>query len=186
MNNKILNYSIETDLQIKFWDSEHILNKAKCIIAFSLDLDNANDNMRRYGYKYLWRKKMIDSFGEYVNTPSMIGIPFSDLSKPWWEQLTGSKEAVVTKHPETTFGSFGDTLTVSVEVQDLITEVTWESDETGQWEEVGKGLTYSATNSSTKFHRVRCKFRTYGRTVYSNEAWMVWFGFYATAVEITE
>lgn len=84
-NLNVLNYPVETPEAFKFWGSKHKCNKMKSIIAFSLDLDNANDNLRRYGYTLQWRKKAIRHFGRYVNTPSMVGIPFSELSTPWWE-----------------------------------------------------------------------------------------------------
>lgn len=80
-----LNYPIETELQKKFWGSKHKCNKMKSIIAFSTDLFNANDNLRRYGYTYAWRKKALRAFGLYINTPSMVGIPFSELSDTWWD-----------------------------------------------------------------------------------------------------
>ncbi len=84
----VLNYPIETPEAEKFWGSIHKCNKMKSIIAFSLNLDNANDNLRRYGYTLSWRKKAIRHFGVYVNTPSMVGIPFSELSTPWWECMS--------------------------------------------------------------------------------------------------
>lgn len=74
-----LNYPVETDLQKKFWASRHKCNKMKSIIAFSLDLDNANDNLRRYGYTRAWRKKAILAFGQYVNQYQMTGIPFQNF-----------------------------------------------------------------------------------------------------------
>lgn len=84
-NLNTLNYPIETELAKKFWASKHKCNKVKSIIAFSLNLDNANDNLRRYGYTLSWRKKAIRHFGKYVSQPAMDGIPFSELSTPWWE-----------------------------------------------------------------------------------------------------
>lgn len=84
-NLNTLNYPIETEEAKKFWASRHKCNKMKCIIAFSLNLDNANDNLRRFGYTLSWRKKAIRHFGGYVNQPDMAGIPFSEMSTPWWE-----------------------------------------------------------------------------------------------------
>ena len=80
-----LNYPIETDIQKKFWGSKHKCNRMKSIIAFSLNLDNANDNLRRYGYTNAWRKKALAAFGKYVNTPTMTGVNFSELQNLWWE-----------------------------------------------------------------------------------------------------
>ena len=84
-NLNTLNYPIETEEARLFWASRHKCNKMKSIIAFSLDLDNANDNLRRFGYTLQWRKKAIRAFGQYANLPHMAGIPFSEISTPWWE-----------------------------------------------------------------------------------------------------
>ena len=83
-NLNTLNFPITTDLQFKFWGSRHKCNKMKSIIAFSLNLSNANDNLRRYGYTLSWRKKALKAFAKYINTPSMVGITFSEVSDPWW------------------------------------------------------------------------------------------------------
>ncbi len=79
-----LNYPIETAEAEKFWSSNLKLNRIKAIIAFSLDLENANDNLRRYGYAKQFRNRALRAFGQYVNTPSMVGIPFSPMSDKWW------------------------------------------------------------------------------------------------------
>lgn len=79
------NYEVKTETQIKFWGSRHKCNEMKSIICFSLDLENANDNLRRYGYTLGWRQKAINAFGKYVNTPTFEGVPFSETTKPWWE-----------------------------------------------------------------------------------------------------
>lgn len=84
-NLNTLNYPIETEAAKKFWASKHKCNKMVSIIAFSLNLDNANDNLRRFGYTLQWRKKAIRAFGAHVNQPTMAGIEFHELSKPWWE-----------------------------------------------------------------------------------------------------
>ena len=83
-NLNTLNYPITTEEARLFWASRHKCNKMKSIIAFSLNLDNANDNLRRFGYSLQWRKKAIRAFGKYVNMPEMQGIPFSGLDVPWW------------------------------------------------------------------------------------------------------
>lgn len=84
-NLTVLNYPITTPEAEAFWASKHKCNKMKRIIAFSYDLHNANDNLRRYGYTYAWRKKALRAFGMYVNSPDMKGIPFSTLEDKWWE-----------------------------------------------------------------------------------------------------
>lgn len=83
----ILNFPIETKDAQKFWASPHILNQLKAVIAFSLNEKNANDNLMRYGYKYLFRKRALKAYGKYVNKPSMAGIPFSEMKTSWWEEI---------------------------------------------------------------------------------------------------
>lgn len=79
-----LNYPIETPEAEKFWASNHKSNKVKAIIAFSLDLENANANLGRYGYTRAWRNRALYHFGQYVNQPDMAAVPFSELSTPWY------------------------------------------------------------------------------------------------------
>lgn len=79
-----LNYPIETDKAFQFWASKHKLNRIKAIIAFSLDLENANDNLRRHGYYNLYRKRYLKKYQAYVNNPKMDNIPFSTLDDEWW------------------------------------------------------------------------------------------------------
>ena len=82
-----LNFPIETQLAYDFLHSNHTANKVKFIIAFSTDLKNANDNLRRYGYYRQFRKRALDNFGQYVNNPDMTGIPFSEMKDPWWREM---------------------------------------------------------------------------------------------------
>lgn len=84
MANYKLNFPIETEDAKKFWASRHRLNRIKAIMAFSLDLDNANDNLRRAGYYRQYRKKYLALYASVVNKPTMAGIPFSDLDDHWW------------------------------------------------------------------------------------------------------
>lgn len=79
-----LNYPIETPEAKAFWASRHKCNKMKSIIAFSLDLSNANDNLRRAGYRRHWRLRALNNFGMYVNKPTMATVPFSEIETPWW------------------------------------------------------------------------------------------------------
>lgn len=80
------NYPIQTDIQKKFWGSRHKCNRAKAIIAFSYDKDNAMRNLRRImGWTHFWRHRAWNAFGHFVNTPSMEGIPFSTGSEAYWE-----------------------------------------------------------------------------------------------------
>lgn len=82
-----LNFPVETPAAYKFWASNHKANKVKAIIAFSLDADNANDNLRRYGYYKLFRDRALKAFVQYVNNPSMAGVPYSELKDPWWREM---------------------------------------------------------------------------------------------------
>lgn len=87
MAETVLNFPIETPEAQKFWASSHISNKAKAIIAFSLDEDNAADNLARYGYRYHWRKRALAGWKQYVNNPSMAGVPFSEMGVNWWQEI---------------------------------------------------------------------------------------------------
>lgn len=82
-----LNYPIETEEAKKFWSSNQKLNRIKAIIAFSLDLENANDNLRRYGYSKQFRKRALNNFCMYVNQPAMTGIPFNEMDDKWWIEM---------------------------------------------------------------------------------------------------
>lgn len=86
-NLTVLNFPTTTPEAQKFWASKHKCNKAKAIMAFSKDLRNANWNLIQYGYTNSWRSKIFAHYGKYVNQPSMVGIPFTPLSIPWWECL---------------------------------------------------------------------------------------------------
>lgn len=79
-----LNYERTNESQ-RFFESHHILNKVKAVIAHSFDLENANDNLRRMGISLGRREKFLKAFGKYVNNPKMPGVPFSDLSDLWWK-----------------------------------------------------------------------------------------------------
>lgn len=90
-----LNYPIETEEAKAMWASSHKCNRMKAIIAFSLTLENANDNLRRAGYTLQWRKKAIRAFAKYVNNPFMKGIPFTETTTPWWECMPVSSGPAV-------------------------------------------------------------------------------------------
>lgn len=81
-----LNFPVETTEAQAFWASRIKANRFKAICAFSTSLENANDNLRRYGINRSRRKRIITAFGKYVNKPAMSGIPFSDGSTPWWKE----------------------------------------------------------------------------------------------------
>lgn len=78
-------FPIQTEAALKFWASRHKCNRMKAIIAFSTDLVDANNNLRRFGYKRFWRLRALNNFGMYVNQPSMANIPLSAMEVPWWK-----------------------------------------------------------------------------------------------------
>lgn len=89
-----LNYPIESDIQQKFWGSKHRVNYVKSIICFSLDLSNANDNLRRYGFSRSWRHRAIKNFGQFVNTPDFTGVPFSEMKDAWWIEMPAQPSSI--------------------------------------------------------------------------------------------
>lgn len=89
-----LNYPVETPAAYKFWSSNHKANKMKAIIAFSLDLENANDNLRRHGFMLHFRERALRNFCMYVNNPSMAGVPYSELEDPWYEVMPYLEESI--------------------------------------------------------------------------------------------
>lgn len=79
-----LNYPIETPEAKQFWESRHKLNRIKAVCAFSLNRDNANDNLRRRGWAYAYRQRCLDLYQSIINKPDMKGIPLSDANDLWW------------------------------------------------------------------------------------------------------
>ncbi|HHB8426213.1 hypothetical protein [Klebsiella pneumoniae] len=82
-----LNFPVETEEAQRFWASKHRLNRIKAIIAFSTDMKNANDNLRRAGYSYMYRQKYLKAYKCYVNSPSMKIVMFSDLQDEWFDPI---------------------------------------------------------------------------------------------------
>lgn len=80
-----LNYPVETKEARKFWASKHVCNRVKAIIAFSRDLSNANDNLRRAGYANGFRKRAVNAWKHYVNMPAMDVVPFTPMGVDWWD-----------------------------------------------------------------------------------------------------
>lgn len=78
-------YKITTIDAFRFWSSDHKCNRVKAIIAFSKDLEDANNNLKRAGYKNLIRKRILLALGGLVNNPSMKNIPFSTCADKWWD-----------------------------------------------------------------------------------------------------
>ncbi|HAV9873783.1 TPA: hypothetical protein JLH60_004759 [Escherichia coli] len=73
------NYEIRTPLQIKFWSSANRDNRVKAIIAFSLDYENAQDNLRRAGYPYGWRQRKLEEYKQYINHYDFADVPYSNV-----------------------------------------------------------------------------------------------------------
>lgn len=83
-----LPFPIVTPEAQKFWSSRHICNRAKAIIAFSTDREQAMRMMRRYlppGKSYHFRERAWNAWQYYVEMPDMEKVPFTPLSMPWWE-----------------------------------------------------------------------------------------------------
>lgn len=78
-------FPIETPSAYKFWASRHKCNRAKAIISFSLNLSDANQNLRRHGFQFHLRRRALQAYGAYVAMPEMSSMPFSPMSVPWWE-----------------------------------------------------------------------------------------------------
>lgn len=87
MDNYKLNFPITTPEANKFWSSHHKLNRVKAIIAFSLDINNANDNLRRFGYTRGFRERCLIKYAVYVNKPDMKTIPYSQLTNIWYKEV---------------------------------------------------------------------------------------------------
>ncbi|WP_192545490.1 hypothetical protein [Enterovibrio baiacu] len=128
----ILKTPITTPEAERFWASRHKCNKMKAVIANSETLDGANSALRRRGYTRAWRKKALSAFGKYINKPTMAGIPFSELSQPWWLCMPYSGEAPLPppskKSWEVAFGESGGFCAEKNGIQfskDLTVEVTY-------------------------------------------------------------
>lgn len=86
-------YPIETPEAYKFWSSRHVCNRVKAIICFSRTEEEALRNMRRLGFdSYHFRKRALETWALWLDRPDMQGIPFTPLSVPWWECLSGNPE----------------------------------------------------------------------------------------------
>ena len=90
MSNFKLNFPIETPEAYTFWASKHKCNRIKAIVAFSYDVQNANDNLRRHGLPFGQRLRALRSFSAFINNPSMTNVPFSEAETPWYECMPGS------------------------------------------------------------------------------------------------
>lgn len=82
-----MRYPIETEEAKKFWASRHKCNRIKAIIAFSKDAEEANNNLRRFGYQVHLRLRALNAWQNYVDMPDMSKVPFTPLDIPWWDCL---------------------------------------------------------------------------------------------------
>lgn len=88
-----LAFPIETPEAYKFWASRHVCNRVKAIISFSKDTEDALRNLRRFGFdSYHFRKRAVDTWGLWVAKPEMNVIPFTPMSIPWWDCISGEPQ----------------------------------------------------------------------------------------------
>lgn len=80
---------ITSERAIEFFASSHKADNAKGIVAHSPTLKAANDTFWRKGYPLQLRKRLLATYKQYVNNPSMTGVPFSNLNYKydWKEEL---------------------------------------------------------------------------------------------------
>ncbi len=154
------NYPIETEIQKKFWGSRHKCNRAKAIIAFSYDKHNAMNNMQRImGWRHFWRHRAWNAFGQYVNTPDMAGIPFSEGNVAYWECMPndtsdggGGTPPPVNTKPTVKITSPATDMTVG-NIYPLIATVTGKPTPTVKWTangaDIGTGdsITFTPTDA---------------------------------------
>jgi hypothetical protein len=76
-----------TEQSMAFWSSKHVDNRAKAIISFSRDEEDAIKNLQRWcgthtqlaNTTYSARKSIWLAFSEFVDMPEMLTIPYSEL-----------------------------------------------------------------------------------------------------------
>lgn len=176
-----LNYNIETPEAEAFWASRHKANRAKAIMAFSLDLDNANDNYRRWNYPRQFRKRALLNFCMYVNKPDMKGIPLSPLDSPWWIEMPyredsacnggggNSAAPVITTQPKGSTITVGQTFSMSVVATGSGTlTYQWQENQGGNWVNIThtepSWTSTPAAKATTRTFRVRVTNTESGKT----------------------
>lgn len=82
-----MSYPIETPEAYKFWGSRHKCNRLKAIVAFSMNIKDANYNLRRFGYNAHLRLRALLAYQQFVAQPDMVRVPFTPASIPWWDCL---------------------------------------------------------------------------------------------------
>ena len=78
---------IQGELALQFWASANTCNRIRAICAYSLDEEDANRNLTRYGYTNAFRKRVLAKPGIAYNNPTMNGIPYNKGATPLDECL---------------------------------------------------------------------------------------------------
>lgn len=78
---------IQGEVALKFWSSSNICNRVRAICAYSVDYEDANRNLTRYGYSNSFRKRVLGKAGIVFNNPTMENLPFNEGNTPLDECL---------------------------------------------------------------------------------------------------
>lgn len=78
---------IQGEIAMLFWASANICNRVRAICAYSVDAEDANRNLARYGYTNSFRKRVLKARGIDFNNPTMNGIPYNTGKTPIWDCL---------------------------------------------------------------------------------------------------
>ena len=82
-----LPFPIETKEAKAFWASKHLCNRAKAVISFSRNREEALRLMRIYipGKPHHFRERAWNAWQNWVGHHDMDKIAFSEMETPWWE-----------------------------------------------------------------------------------------------------
>ncbi len=73
---------IQGEVAMRFWSSSILSNRIMAICAYSLDAEDANMNLHRYGYSNSFRKRVINSGNAVYNNALMTGITYNEGNVP--------------------------------------------------------------------------------------------------------
>ncbi len=124
---------IQGETALKFWSSANVCNRVRAICAYSLDAEDANKNLERYGYPNSFRKRVLKSSGVEFNNPLMTGIGFNNGNTPIWDCLDGKggvtpvNPPVITLQPKNVTVNEGETVTFTANADDY-DSVKWQVD----------------------------------------------------------